>query len=316
MPVPKMPDDEFIQAFELFGTREMARRYSMDESAIRKRRNRLELKYNRRIICPTNTDHLPPRPSHDYNPRHHIEVPNGKVVVFSDAHYWPDASSTAHRALLTFIKKYRPKAIIANGDVFDGAKMSRHSPIKHENLPSVADELEACRERLGEIEDIAGDAKLIWTLGNHDQRFESKIATHLPELAGVHGVHLKDHFPAWTNAWSCFINNDVVVKHRFKGGMHATHNAPLWAGKSMVTGHLHSLKVTPLTDYNGTRFGVDTGTLSELDHEKFDYGEDNPRNHRSGFIVLTFRDCRLMWPELVHCIEPGIVEFRGKLYNV
>ncbi len=32
--------------------------------------------------------------------------------------------------------------------------------------------------------------------------------------------------------------------------------------------------------------------------------------------MLTFRDGRLMWPELVHVLEEGKVEFRGKVYDV
>jgi hypothetical protein len=49
-------------------------------------------------------------------------------------------------------------------------------------------------------------------------------------------------------------------KHRMKGGIHAAHNNTLHAGTTMVTGHLHSVKVTPFSDYNGTRWDVDTGT--------------------------------------------------------
>jgi hypothetical protein len=58
------------------------------------------------------------------------------------------------------------------------------------------------------------------------------------------------------------------------------HNATLWAGRNIITSHLHSLKVTPFSDYNGARFGVDTGTLANPYSEQFNYQEDNPRNHR------------------------------------
>jgi hypothetical protein len=42
--------------------------------------------------------------------------------------------------------------------------------------------------------------------------------------------------PGSTTTW--------CIKHRFKGGMHAPQNNTLWAGVTMVTGHLHSQKVT------------------------------------------------------------------------
>lgn len=97
------------------------------------------------------------------------------------------------------------------------------------------------------------------------------------------------------------------------------HNNAVQSGLSMVTGHLHSLKVTPWSDYTGTRFGVDTGTLAAPFGPQFNsYMEDGPRNWRSGFAVLTFHDGELLWPELVHVRneEAGEVEFRGKVWNV
>ena len=109
-----------------------------------------------------------------------------------------------------------------------------------------------------------------------------------------------------------------MIKHRGpKGGVHATHNNTIAAGKTMVTNHLHSLKVTPYDDYNGTRFGVDTGTLADPNGPQFlDYSEDNPKNHRSGFAVLTFRRGVLMWPEIVAVVDKDHVQFRGELIKV
>ena len=108
-----------------------------------------------------------------------------------------------------------------------------------------------------------------------------------PEFAKVAGIHLRDHFPDWESGWSCWINNDVVIKHRFKGGIHAPHNHTLWAGRTIVTGHLHSAKVMPISDYNGTRWGVDGGCLADTGAKAFlDYTEDSPKNWRSGFVSL------------------------------
>jgi hypothetical protein len=41
------------------------------------------------------------------------------------------------------------------------------------------------------------------------------------------------------------VNDSVMVKHRWKGGIHATHNNAVESGVSFCTGHLHSAKVTP-----------------------------------------------------------------------
>jgi len=47
-----------------------------------------------------------------------------------------------------------------------------------------------------------------------------------------------------------------------------------------------------------------------------DYTEDNPKNWRNGFVVLTFKNSTLLWPEIVHVIAPGEVEFRGEIITV
>jgi hypothetical protein len=77
-----------------------------------------------------------------------------------------------------------------------------------------------------------------------------------------------------------------------------------------VTGHLHRLQATIVSDYSGSRWGVDTGTLSETDGDHMSYGEDNPKNHCSGFAVLTIKDGRLIQPEFCAVLD-GVAYFRG-----
>jgi hypothetical protein len=242
------------------------------------------------------------------------------IIVFSDAHFWPNEYTTAYRGLLWAIKELKPHAIISNGDAFDGATISRHDPLGWSKTPSVIEELKAVQTHLGEIEETAKAArhncKLLFTWGNHDTRFANKLASQAPQYREVHGFKLQDHLPAWEFAWSVWPTKDCIIKHRYKNGVHAAHNNTVNAGVSIVTGHLHSLKVTPFADYNGNRYGVDTGTLAEPYGAQFDYGEGNPLNHRSGFAVLTFKNGRILWPELVHKWADGQIEFRGKIINV
>lgn len=247
---------------------------------------------------------------------HNLGIENGTVIVGSDAHYWPGIRTTAHAAFVHLIRELTPNVIVMNGDAFDGASISRHPTIDWTHRPSVVEELRAVELALQEIEAHSNGAKLIWPLGNHDSRFESRLAQQAPEYAGVRGFSLKDHFPAWTPCWSVWLNDSVVVKHRWHNGLHATHNNTLKAGTNIVTGHLHSLKVTPWSDYVGVRFGVDTGTLAELTGPQFSYIEESPVNWRSGFVVLTIHKGRLLWPEICHVVAPGRVEFRGQILEV
>lgn len=309
---------EFIELFTTIGPTEMAKQGFGNLRTILTRRRYLEQKHRRKIASPNKTN----RPvTHAYVEHPHratLTIGDGVVLVGSDLHAWPGEPSTAFRAFVKFAKKHAPVAVIMNGDVIDGASISRHPPIGWEKQPTLLEELEVAQERLQAILlAVPKKTRLLWPLGNHDARLSTRLATVAPEFAGIHGTRLQDHFTErWEPCWSAWINDDVVVKHRHKNGIHAAHNSTMWAGKTMVTGHLHSLKVTPFTDYASTRFGIDCGCLADVGGRQFLYLEDNPVNWRSGFVVLTFRDGRLMWPEIVHVIGNDKVEFRGEIISV
>lgn len=251
--------------------------------------------------------------------RVHVNLSDGVMVDFSDCHYWPGLVSTSHRALVKLCKVLKPKLVVANGDVLDGARISRHARIGWQNAPKVQDEITTCQERLREVERASRDAELVWTFGNHDARFETYLANTVPEYAGVAGFSLKEHFPAWKPCWSLLVNGDTIVKHRWKGGRgaNATYGNVKESGANIFTGHLHSSKTTPYTDVRGTRFGVDSGTLADPQGPQFeDYMEMNPTDWREGFVIATFAKGNLLWPEHVHVIAPGKISFRGQIIEV
>lgn len=314
-------DAEFIETFQtLKSPKLVSDALGLTIRHVNTRRRALEMRHKIKLEAdhPRAKLHEHRQTAHAHEHRLGLGLRDGIVIVFSDAHFWPGLRSTAFKGLLWAIQEFQPKAIINNGDAFDGAAISRHPRIGWDEKPTVINELEACSHALSEIEAVApAKSKLIWALGNHDARFENRLANTAGEFQGVKGFSLADHFDRWKLCWSCWPTDDLVVKHRYKGGIHATHNNTVGGGKSMVTGHLHSLKVTPYSDYNGTRFGVDTGTLADIDGPQFrDYLEDSPVSWRSGFAILTLHKGVLLWPELVHTFAPGFIEFRGKVINV
>jgi hypothetical protein len=247
--------------------------------------------------------------------RVHVPIEDGRIFVLSDAHYWRGTPSLAHRAAVYLARQLRPYAIINNGDSLDGSSISRYEPTSFVNLRNrltVAEELETNVRHLRDFEQMDFVKWRIWNMGNHDARFETILSTKVPQFAGVKGFTLKEHFPGWLPAWSTWIGDEVVVKHRMKGGTYAANNNTLYAGRSIVTGHDHQLWCKALTDYNGTRWGMDAGTLQDVWAEPFlDYTEDNAVNWQSGFIILHFFGGRFAGPELVHAMPDGRVLFRG-----
>jgi hypothetical protein len=323
MPAPTVTDAEFIELWKTIGKgAEIAEHLGISERNVMQRRRRIEMKHGIKLESRGKNSrhykHL--QTAHQHPQRYDLGILNGTIIAFSDAHFWPGIRTTAFRGLLHFIEALKPQAVINNGDAFDGASISRFPRIGWDSTPTIIQELKACDAALGEIEEAAKRARhnvrLVWTLGNHDARFENRLAANAPQYEQVHGFSLKDHFPAWRPCWAVW-NGAVVIKHRYKGGIHATHQNTVSSGVSMVTGHLHSLKVTPYDDYNGTRYGVDTGTLADPLGPQFEnYLEAGPTNWRSGFVVLTFKDGRMLWPEVVKVYGPDQVEFRGQVIDV
>ena len=274
-------------------------------------RGRLELRTTGRSaesICAIDKNNAKTR----YGARVNVPVKEGCVVVFSDAHFWPGYMSNANQALLKLLPKLKPYLLINNGDSFDGASISRYPRIGWDSKPTVKQELEVNTERLTEIEKAAPNAMRTWNLGNHDARFENYLAARAPEFQGVGGFHLKDHFPSWIPAWSTWIGDEIIVKHRMKGGKYSAANNVLAAGRSIVTGHDHMLWGKALTNYSGTSWGIDAGTLADVWGAMFkDYTEDHVVDWQSGFVILHFSKGRFTGPEFVHALPDGRVIYRG-----
>jgi hypothetical protein len=313
MPVARCSEDQFIALMGALGSPSLvAKHLNVSVRNVHERRRAIE---ERRGVDLSTTYDTRLRgaqePVRDFCQRRNVEIVNGSVVVFSDAHYWPGDPSLAHIALCRVAAQVKPALIIGNGDVLDGASISRHEPRGWKGCPNVGEEVAVLKERLGEVRAAAPKARTLRTLGNHCIRFERWLATRAPEFRGLTGTTLEDHIPDWPCSWSVWVNNTVVIKHRWAGGTHATYNNTLKSGKTVVTGHLHALNVRAFTDYNGVRWGVDTGTLADTDHDAFDYTEDNPKDWRSGFAVLTFRDSKLLWPELAY-VDHEKCWFRGE----
>ena len=325
MPQPKgqsapanrdITDEEFIDLFPKVGASGIAERFGFKEpTGVYQRRRRIEQRHGIVLTPPGRGGHVQQLDRHPAAVTLGIE--DGHVLIGSDSHYLPGVVTTAHKAFLEFAKEFKPKVVIKNGDELDFPTISRFAH-GWEKRPTVAEEIEYTNAMLGEIEKTVPKATLVWPVGNHDSRLETRIATSAPELANVKGVHLRDHFnPRWKPCMACFINKDVVVKHRIKGGIHATRNNTLQAGRTVITGHLHSLKVAPLSDYNGTRWGVDCGTMADPYGPQFyGYTELSPLDWRSGFVLLTFSKGRLLWPETIWVSGPDEVQFRGEVMRV
>lgn len=324
MPAPKMPDEQFISEWNrLGGAAALSVEHGISLRAVYGRRDRLNA---RGVMLETK-----PMPGYESRtpvnwrdddtwtwPREkQFSLENGVAIVSSDHHYWPGEATVAHQAMLAVIKLVKPRLKVLNGDVFDGVSVSRHPPFGWSRRPTVIDELHACQERVGEIEQaLPRGCERLWNIGNHCMRFERTLATQAKEFSGLQGMRLADHFPGWDMQWSVLVNPEshtpTMVKHRNAGGVHAGYNNAMKGGLNVVTGHTHILEVKPWGDWRGRRYGVQTGTVHNLHGPAFEYHENGPSSACSGFAVLTFRGGELLPPELCEVIR-GKAYFRGQV---
>jgi hypothetical protein len=312
MAAPTCSDQEFIALWrELQSPTKVAERLRVNQRAVMFRRRSIENRLQ--IELPTSADQrsIATKITHAYDKVRSIADISGVVIVFSDAHYMPGEPSIGHQALIKLIKQLKPKLIVANGDILDGGTIHGHGPIGWETKPTLRQELDAVIDRMRDVQKAARGAILHRTIGNHDIRFDKRLASMVPEYRDIGGTTLKDHLPEWSSSWSLKVNDNTMIKHRIHGGIHSGYNNTLKGGISTVTGHTHLLSVSPWVDYTGRRYGVSTGMLADPLDMQFMYAEDNPRPWCQGFAVLTYdAEGLLLPPELCEVVE-GTAYFRG-----
>ena len=97
-------DEEFIRVWmDLQSATKVSVFFGQDVRSVHIRRRSLEAKY--KISLDANTPNAKPtRLITPGNMRREIDIDFGMIVVFSDAHFWPDEPSQAFRALLKFLE--------------------------------------------------------------------------------------------------------------------------------------------------------------------------------------------------------------------
>lgn len=304
-------DEQFIALWMHHGNpTDVAKQLGIDIRNVFARRNRLQARHG--VDLKTVNDKRGTRritmPADKVRAIADIE---GYVLVFSDAHFYPGEHSVGLQALVKLIKDLKPKLIVANGDILDGSTIHSHGPQGWERPPTLKEELEAVQGAMGAIEKAARGAILHRTIGNHDIRFDRRLATNASEYRGISGTRLADHLPHWNESWSVMVNGNTMIKHRIHGGVHSAYNNTLKGGINVVTGHTHLLEVKPWTDYTGRRYGVSTGMLADPEDAQFRYTEDNPKPWCQGFAVLKYdSEGMLLPPELCEVVN-GSAYFRG-----
>lgn len=251
-------------------------------------------------------------------PQRNFNLKNGTIIVFSDAHVLPKQDlSVAAKALIHLCSELKPDIVVDGGDTLDFASISKHEKLGWNEQFTVQEELETAAAFLKKVQKAAPGSHYIHIAGNHDDRFNKILANKLPQFKGVKGFNIIDHLPAgWEYLMSMTVNHNTIFLHAIAGGVHSGYNNVMKSGMNVVTGHTHQMEVKPYTDYNGTRFGIQTGTLATIQNNPlFAYTHGSPLNWIAGFAVLTYVDGILQYPEICSINKDGKAFFRGKIIS-
>lgn len=317
-------DPEFISLWQQTkgSPAAMQKILQIDIRTIYDRRRRIEKKLGAPLLsyAPNSPDKAILGAGNTYIRQNKINLRDGVIVVFTDAHIFPGVQTTARKALIKLLPDIKPSIVVDNGDSFDGGQISRHDRIGWDERPTVEEELNANSDFHYEVEEACPGASFWWDWGNHDMRYPTRLAAKVPEYKGIKGMRLEDHFPRWKFGISLTVNPDdpcpLLIKHRYRGGEHADWNNVMRAGIHIGTGHDHQMGARRFVDKRGMRWGIRFGTLSDADLPIFDYQEANPSQQISGFGVLKYHKGRLMAPQFCEVIRDGVVEFMGSEIEV
>jgi hypothetical protein len=151
------------------------------------------------------------------------------------------------------------------------------------------------------------------------------LSANAPQLEGLHGSRIEDFLPSWVFSWAVWLNPHsqipTVVKHRMGSGPNAARSNVTKGGTHTCTGHTHHLQIVAHTDWSGTKWGIDTGCVADVNSRFFTaYTEKGCTGWRSGAAVLQWASGEMLPPELIQVVKEdpvpgnGRVFFRGKLW--
>jgi predicted phosphodiesterase len=180
-----------------------------------------------------------------------------KLAVLSDIHV-PYHSMSALECALDKIYEEKPDAILLNGDTVDFYGLSRFQ--KDPRKRSVAHELQALNEFLDILKQF--EAKIIYKLGNHDERYDHYLQHKAPELLGISDFEFKNLLKAGERKMDVVGEKRIIKANKLNiihGHEYPSVFSPVniarglyMKGKvSAMQGHNHQTSEHTETDMNG-----------------------------------------------------------------
>ena len=214
-----------------------------------------------------------------------------RVLLLSDIHI-PYHSIEALTAALEFAENENPDCILLNGDTLDFHGLSRF--VRDPKKRSVSHELGAFKQFMDILKRIFPSSRIIFKVGNHEERYQHFLWTKAAELTDVSEFDFENIIKARAEGIE-FVTDKKIINlnglniihgHEFSSGFFSPVNVArglfLRAKTSAIQGHNHQTSEHTESDMNGKITTTwSTGCLSEL-HPA--YSPINKWNH--GFAII------------------------------
>jgi predicted phosphodiesterase len=218
---------------------------------------------------------LPEPEKNDYSK---FVIKEKRIAILSDIHF-PYYEKDALNAALRYIKKWKPECILLNGDIIDMYQLSSFE--RDPRQRGFKYELDMLRNFIIQLKDLFPKAKLVYRLGNHEDRYQHKILQRLPELVDLELFNFESVISANQLGVKVIGNKRIIMAgklnivhgHEFARGFAAPVNPArgffLKAKSNVIGGHHHQISSHQEQDLNGNKVGAwSTGCLCEL-HPKY-----------------------------------------------
>jgi len=184
--------------------------------------------------------------------RERVDLPEGKWAILNDIHL-PYHDEEALLVALEYAKKKKVNGILLNGDLADFYSISSHA--KKWDGASLIDEIESVRDFLiGLRHSFGPDVRIIWKLGNHENRLFRDLNKNAPYIAGLLEMNFGpnmaiEHFFGADIANVKVIHDQTLINangllilhgHEYGvGGVNPSRKMAVELKTSAIQGHLH-----------------------------------------------------------------------------
>jgi predicted phosphodiesterase len=230
---------------------------------------------------------LPKSYATDYSP---YCISQSRILIISDLHF-PYQDNHAIRKAIEYGKEQKVNCILINGDLFDFAGISRHE--KDWRQRSVTQEFEAVRTFLSSLRKHFPKAKIVYKLGNHDERWEKWLFLKAPEIFDDPEFKLetrlklgelkidivKDKLPIKIGKLTCLHGHELAGG---SGGVNPARATFLKTLDSVLVGHYHKTSQHTEASMYQEVFSVNSvGCLCDLTPH---YMPINKHNHGFAYV--------------------------------